>query len=300
MAFVSAGAAVCMTSATGFADTSESAPAEALFLEGRERVEAGDWANACPIFVESNRLDFALGTLMNLAACEEHVGRFATAWAQYREVLDSLPRTDDRRSFVAESVARLERLAPRLTVVLAVPSVAGTIVLRDGVDLGGSIGADLPVDPGEHSIVVAAPGRFTRPYAFTLSAGQRLRVRAEVGEAILPDVARIDSGRRTAAWILGAVSVGALSVGAALGVRALADRSASDALCSKGVCRDQAALDMYDTAKSTALGADVALAVGAASLAVGGYLLASSTLTAQPQAAAVSIRVTPSGIGVAW
>jgi hypothetical protein len=300
MAFVSAGAAVCMTSATGFADTSESAPAEALFLEGRERVEAGDWANACPIFVESNRLDFALGTLMNLAACEEHVGKLATAWARYREVLDSLPRTDDRRSFVAESVARLERLAPRLTVVLAVPSVAGTIVVRDGVDLGASIGADLPVDPGEHLIVVAAPGRFTRPYAFTLSAGQRLRVRAEVGEAILPDVARIDGGRRTAAWILGAVSVGALSVGAALGVRALADRSASDALCAKGVCRDQAALDMYDTAKSTALGADVALAVGAASLAVAGYFLASSTLTAQPQASAVSIRVTPSGIDVAW
>jgi hypothetical protein len=301
IAFVSACAAVCLTAAIGLADTGDPAAAEALFRAGREHVEAGDWANACPLFVESNRLDFALGTLMNLAACEENVGELANAWQRYREVLDSLPSTDDRRAFVAESVARLERLVPRLTVVLPV-LVQGTIVRRDDVDLrGASIGADLPVDPGEHSIVVEAPGRTTRRYAVQLVAGQRLTVHAEVGEPITQNAGRPGGGgRRTAAWILGSVGVGALSAGAILGVRALSERSASDALCTMGLCRDQAALDKYDTARSTALGADIALAVGAVSLGVAGYFLATSMTKARPQPAAASICVTPSGVGFAW
>ena len=125
--FVAACAALCMTSAVALAGRPDPASAEALFREGRARAEAGDWAKACPLFVESNRLDFALGTSMNLAACEEHIGKVASAWEGYRELLEALPPDDDRRPFVAESVARLERTVPRLTVLLLDP-VDGTTV----------------------------------------------------------------------------------------------------------------------------------------------------------------------------
>jgi hypothetical protein len=300
-AFVATGVAVCLTAAIGLADTRDPAAAEALFRAGREHAKAGDWANACPKFLESNRLDFALGTLMNLAACEEHVGKVATAWGRYREVLDSLPPGDDRRPFVAESVARLERLVPRLRVFLAVSALKGTIVTRDEVDLGeASIGADLPVDPGEHSIAVAAPGRFTRRYVVTVAAGQHLTLHVEAGDPIVQNAAPTGGARRTAAWILGGVGVGALSVGALLGVHALSERSASDVLCPNGVCRDQAALDRYDGAKSTALGADIALAIGAISLGVAACFFVTSMATAQPQPATASVRLTSSGIGLAW
>jgi hypothetical protein len=293
---------VCLTSAIGLASgTPDPAAAEVLFRAGRERATAGDWASACPMFAESNRLDFALGTLMNLAACEEHLGKLATAWEQYSELLDRLAPGDDRRAFVAESAARLERSAPRLTVLLAVPSVDGTIVTRDDVDLrGASLGAALPVDPGEHVVSLAAPGRFARRYSVSLGAGEHLTLRAEVGEPIAPNAARTGGGRRTAAWILGGVGLSALSLGALLGARALSERSASDALCTNGVCRDQAALDEYDAAKSAALGADVALAVGAVSLGAAVYFLATSTAAAKPPPAAASIRVTPAGVGFAW
>jgi hypothetical protein len=297
-----AGAAVCLTSAIGAArgGTRDPAAAEALFRAGRERVAAGDWASACPMFAESNRLDFALGTSMNLAACEEHLGKLATAWEQYSELLDRLAPSDDRRAFVVESVARLERTAPRLAVFLAAPSAEGTVVTRDDVDLrGASLGAALPVDPGEHVIVLAVPGRFTRRYSVNIAAGQRLTLRAEVGEPIVQNAARTGGVRRTTAWILGGVGIGALSLGAFLGALALSERSASDALCTNGVCRDQVALDDYEAAKSTALGADVALAVGAVSLGAAVYFLATST-AARPPPAAASIRVTPAGVGFAW
>ncbi len=302
--FVALCAAVCMTPAAALADSPDPAAAEALFREGRARAEAGDWAKACPLFAESNRLDFALGTSMNLAACEEHIGRLANAWERYGELLEALPPNDDRRAFVAGSVARLGRVVPRLSILLASPLVDGTTVVRDGVDLGSaSVGVDLPVDPGEHLIVVAAPGRAARSYAVTLAPGERLTLRAETGEPIA-DAGRTGALRRTdartAGWILAGVGVGALAVGTFLGVRALSERSASDGLCTMGVCRNPAGLDDYDAAKSAALGADVALAAGAVSLAVGGYLLVTSMTRARPSLAAASVHVSSSGLGVSW
>ncbi len=302
--FFAACAAISMVSAVALADSPDPAAAEALFREGRERAEAGDWAKACPLFVESNRLDFALGTSMNLAACEEHVGKLATAWERYGELLEALPPNDDRRAFVAESVTRLERVVPKLTILLAAPSVEGTTVTRDGVELGSaSVGVDLPADPGEHWIVVAAPGRAARSYAVTLAPGQRLTLRVETGAPIAEAGRRGGPPRteaRTAGWILGGVGVGALAAGTFLGVRALSERSASDGLCTMGVCRDQAGLDDYDAAKSAALNADIALAVGAVSLAVGGYLVVTSMTKARSSPAAASLRVTPSGVGLSW
>jgi hypothetical protein len=298
VAWVTAGAVMLLTPAIGRADTHDPAAAEALFLAGRARVDAEDWANGCPMFVESNRLDPAPGTVMNLAACEEHAGKLATAWERYRELLDRLPPSDDRRAFVAGSVTRLERSTPRLTVLIAVPSGEGAIVSRDDVDLrGASLGAELPVDPGEHAIVVAAPGRFTRRYAVRLAAGQRLTLHAEVGEPIAQSAPR---NAHTAEWILGGVGMGALSVGALLGARALSDRSASDARCTKGLCANQAAVDQYDAARSLALGADVAFVVGVASLGIAGYLLATSATRTQPQRAGASVCVAPSGLRFTW
>jgi hypothetical protein len=303
--FVAVCAAICLATASARAGDPEPAAAEALFRRGRELAEAGDWTHACPLFAESNRLDFALGTSMNLAACEEHTGKPASAWERYRALLEALPPSDDRRTFVAESVARLERVVPKLTVLLAVPPPAGATLTRDGIDLGGaSVGVALPVDPGEHSIAVAAPGHAARRYVVTLSPGQQLTLHTDAGEPIV-EAAPADgarrTGARTAGWIVGGVGLGALAVGSVLGVLALSKRSASDSLCTMGVCRDQAALDDYDAAKSAALGADIALAVGAVSLAVGSYLLFTSSAKAQPALAANSLRsFHVSGIGFSW
>jgi hypothetical protein len=300
------GAALCLGSGTALASPGDPAAAEALFRAGREHVEAGDWSTAYTMFLASNRLDFALGTLMNLAACEEHIGKVATAWEQYRELLESLPPGDDRRAYVAESVNRLERLVPRLTVFLPVAFAAGVVVTEDDVELrGASLGADLPVDPGDHSVAVIAPGHVVRRYSVRLDAGQRLTVKAELGDPTLADqvldqvlIGRAAS-KRTAAAILGGVGLGALTVGAILGAHALSERSSSDALCTKGVCSDQAALNMYDAAKSAAVGADIALAVGAVSLGIATYLFATSMTAAQGRTVA-AIGITPSGIRFAW
>jgi hypothetical protein len=59
----------------------DSATAEALFAAGREAIRRGDYQAACPMFAESNRLDPAVGTVLNLAICEEHLGQLASRLA---------------------------------------------------------------------------------------------------------------------------------------------------------------------------------------------------------------------------
>lgn len=86
--------------------------AERLFREGREAVKRGDYAVACPKFAESQRLDPANGTLLNLALCEEGWGHAADARGHLREVL-AVPDLDDKRRQIAVAHANaLEAPAP--------------------------------------------------------------------------------------------------------------------------------------------------------------------------------------------
>ena len=53
--------------------------AQSLFEEGRQLMSNGKFAEACPKFESSYKLDPAAGTLLNLAVCHEKVGRTAAA-----------------------------------------------------------------------------------------------------------------------------------------------------------------------------------------------------------------------------
>ena len=63
------------------------AAAEALFTEGRKAFDAGDYRIACARFAESQRLDPAVGTLINLAACNEKLDNLALAWETWQQAL---------------------------------------------------------------------------------------------------------------------------------------------------------------------------------------------------------------------
>jgi len=149
--------------------------AEALYQKGRQLVAEGKYAEACPKFAESYRLDAATGTLLNLAACHESEKKLATAWTEFTEAAASARRDqrDDRVKFADEHLAAIEPKLSRLTVTVAPNAEVPDLKLQlDGVMvLAAARGVPAPVDPGEHVVEAQAPGR--KPWS------QRVRINEE-------------------------------------------------------------------------------------------------------------------------
>jgi serine/threonine-protein kinase len=139
---------------------SDKVAAEALFEDARKLVADGKYADACPKFQESERLDPSPSTLLNLASCWERLGRTATAWATYKEA-ESAANAARRPDYMAAASRHAAALAPTLArVTIAVPQpVEGLQIKRDGVLRGTTEwGVPIPSDTGPHTIEASAPG----------------------------------------------------------------------------------------------------------------------------------------------
>jgi hypothetical protein len=156
--------------------------AEALFQQGREAMQNQDYETACARFAESNHLETAAGTLMNLATCEEKLGRVASAWQHWREAIDLLPADDNRISFARQRLTELKPRLPGLTLVAPPNPPPEMVVLRDGIELGsGGLGVELPVDPGSHQIIVKAKGYEDWSIDLSLAERETQTIALEVG-----------------------------------------------------------------------------------------------------------------------
>lgn len=149
------------------ADTTpeERAAADALFKEGRALVKQGNYAEACPKLVASQKLDPTAGTLLALGDCFELNGQTASAWATFNDAR-TLARANGKEARAAEAERRAGLLEPKLSklVVKVAPEsqAEGLVVKRNGKPLDAALfGAALPVDPGEHAIEASAPHRST-------------------------------------------------------------------------------------------------------------------------------------------
>ncbi|HEY1534059.1 MAG TPA: hypothetical protein VGF76_08565, partial [Polyangiaceae bacterium] len=139
--------------------------AQALFDQARELSKKGRYSEACPKFLESNRLDPGIGTQFRLAECYEQSGKIATAWATYLDVA-SVARSSselDREKAATKHATQLEPRLPKLIIDVPDASrVTGLEVHRDGILMGAvQWGAPVPVDPGAHEMTVSAPGHKT-------------------------------------------------------------------------------------------------------------------------------------------
>lgn len=144
--------------------------ADRLFQEGRQLIEAGKRAEGCAKFDLSIRKDpRAVGTILNLGLCAEEAGQVATAVRYYTEAR-ARAKDQDLEEHQAAAESKLALLAPRvphLAIQLPAAAPPDTRVIVDTQVLAADQLADVPVDPGEHSITVTARDKL--PYETRLT-----------------------------------------------------------------------------------------------------------------------------------
>jgi hypothetical protein len=148
--------------------------ADQLFAEGKALL-ASNLIQACGKFDQSLRENpAAIGTLLNVALCDEKLGRIASAVAKFSEARDRAIEQGLREHVRAaeEHIAALGPSIPYLAIKLTEQLPGTTVVLDDAVIAVTALD-HIAVDPGERVIVVSAPSRL--PYRTTLIIGKAER-----------------------------------------------------------------------------------------------------------------------------
>ena len=292
LALLVACAAAGMAAPAGAQPSSQSAAAQALFDEAKALMKAGQYPAACAKFEESQRLDPGSGTLINLADCYEQSGRLASAWGTF---LDAAAAARAGGNALREQVAR-ERataLEPRLPrVVIAVPASppVGFEIRRDELVVGApQWGLPIPLDPGEHTISAAAPGRkrwTTRVVVREGSAPLAIAVPdlaleaappRETGVVSLAPASKETSAglgtQRTVALVAGGVGVVGVVVGSVFGLKSMSNNADADSSCNDDrQCEYPSDFKAAEDAVSAGNVSTAAFIVGGVGLAAAGVL----------------------------
>jgi len=220
--------------------------AKDLFERARELRTHGDCPGAVPVFRKAYALyPEGLGSLRNVAECEESLGRFASARRAWLELKRALVTHQDPKyagwsQDAEESAARLVSRVATLTIDLQVVggSGEGLRVSLDGEALPSSlVGTALDRDPGRHVVQVGGDRVNAQERTVDLSAGDAKQVSLRVERAARADDAPVkpdgpppppteDDGerrgatRRTVSWaVIGVGAASLVGAGVSLGVR---------------------------------------------------------------------------------
>jgi hypothetical protein len=296
------------------AQAGNAALAESLFREGKRLSNERKFAEACPKFAESYKLDPGLGTLLNLAICHESEGKPATAWAEFSEASSRARREgdNDRAQLADEHVRALEPKLAHVSIALAPgAAVPGLVIKFDSRDLASAaLGLPIAVDPGKHVLEASAPGKETSTQTFdTPSTPTRLALTVPVlkdsasapaaaavpasvtpATAAPPEAPSSGSGSNTGAIVSGAVT-GAFLVGSVVtGVLYSSKRSDFN---DANAANDPSRFDKRDSAQT--LGTVNAVLVGGTLVSAGFfvYFLVSGNKHESPPASTARLRLTP-------
>jgi serine/threonine-protein kinase len=287
--------------------------AQALFEEAKRLMKEERYAQACPKFEESQKMDPGLGTQFHLANCWQHIGRTASAWALFREVESEARALGQvgRERVARDRAAALEPWLSKVEIAVhGAGDAPGVEIRRDGVEVGREQwNVPVPVDPGTHVVTMTAPNKQLwkttvdvlpnskiamvdlPPLADVpdLAVTGRGHTPSESGVALVtgvtspmpPDVGEIPvlenrgSAQRAIGWLFVGAGVAGLATGVYFGAKWLDERGSSDPHCIGNTC-DPVGMSLRSDARTQARYAEVALGVSGGSLLIGTVLVATA------------------------
>lgn len=288
--------------------------AKDLFARGRELRTNNDCGSAAPLFRKAWTIyPQGLGSLRNLAECEEQLGHFASArraWLDLKRALITAPndpKYDGWDKDAEESAARLKPKVATFVVDVYVKSPEGEALANDksGVEVfvnGESVGTTLvgtPLerDPGSYLIRAQTADAAPVEQTVALSAGDnpRITIRLTVIPKPKPAFISVDhSTRRTLGYVVAGVGAAALvgsGVTFLLRSGALSD---VDERCPTHQDCPSDLQDTVDTGKTMSTLTTVLLPVGVVGLAAGVVMILTSGSTVEPvKTGRAPVRVAP-------
>ena len=218
--------------------------AKASFARGRELRANQDCFDAIPFFQKAHEVfPEGLGSLRNLAECQESVGWIASARRTWLDLKRSLDRSADPKyqgwaDDANQAVARLAPKVPTLTLDVVLTTAGGQpvslsrpvsggpgdVLSRAGIELSANgkrvppefFGAPLDLDPGRYAIRLAGPWIQSPPQEIVdLAPGdaKRVTVRAVVNDESAPGD-RVDRSATTSGGVQRTIGWASIGVGA--------------------------------------------------------------------------------------
>lgn len=266
------------TQAAAEPDSADTALAEALFVDGRALMKEKKYDVACPKFEESYRLVAKLGTLLNLAACHDEQGKTGSAWGEYTKAITEAKTANEteRVEFARKKLDALEGRLSKVVVEVASPVPGIDVTIAATTIRKAAWGTPIPLDPGEHELVVRAPGHTTfnktvdvpvgpSTTTVTVPALQPIPQGEEPEEPVGSD----ESSQATIGWVVGAIGLVGIGIGAGFGVNTFVKKGDSSDHCDDNNLCDQTGVDLRDAALTSATVSTIAFAVGGAAVVAG-------------------------------
>jgi hypothetical protein len=308
--------------------------AKDLFTRGRELRMRGDCANAVGAFRKAYDLyPEGLGSLRNLAECEESLGHFASSRRAWLDLSRALLTFPDKKydGWDRDATDAAARLAPKLATLNIDLNVVGpggervpargVEVTLDGEKLASSlVGTPLERDPGVHVVRVTGD-HVQEPVqrAVDLASGDAKRVALRVivtpdkpMEPEVPTVAplpatpsmpadddaeRARAMKRTIGWTaIGVGAAGLVGAGISLGIRQSALGSVQSSCPSMSGC-DPGLQSTVGRGQAASIAFDVLGVLGLLGAGGGVVLLATS---GHAQQARLVVAPTLGGASAAW
>lgn len=282
--------------------------AEALFREARADAKRGDHTSACPKFRESYRLDPTIGTLLNVADCDERDHHLLQALERFEDGLRRLPASDDRNAYVRSRARALESRVAEIRV-RPIPGQTAHVTLDDH-EL--AFDKKTRVEPGQHQLRVQLARGESQTQAITVSEGERrdidlaeLTPRSNATPSSQPTtpprplVSSSFTTTKPAAIVVGGLGLASLVTSGIL-VKLMFDaKSTADQHCDQSTC-DPIGLDATANGKLYGSVGAVTFAAGAVSVGLATYLFMRGGPRRDDRSARVSPFVTVSGGGLAF
>ena len=307
--------------------------AKDLFTRGRELRTHNDCGSAAPLFRKAYELYPAgLGSLRNLAECEEYLGHYASsrrAWLDLSRALLTFPdrKYDGWDKDAADAAARLAPKLATVTIDLNLVGPGGEAQSSRGVEVtldaekvaASLLGTPLERDPGRHTVRVTGDRvQGTAERAVDLAAGDAKRVALRVvvtpdappppevpGATPLPgtppteadDAERARATKRTVGWTaIGVGAAGLLGAGISLGIRQSALGDVNHSCPSHAEC-DPNLQPTVSRGEAASIAFDVLGILGLVGVGSGLALLATS---GHPQQARLVVTPTLGGASAVW